>query len=105
MDWLVPIGEIASQKKLAITGTDWRDRVAKEARDVNHSVIANHFAMLPQVVCECWYGEVTKQSRCQDVDWLVQKMRREIASQKKLAMTGADWRDLVAKEARDYGCR
>ena len=38
--------------------------------------------MLPQVVCECWYGEVMKQSRSQ------------------LAMKGADWRDRVAKEAR-----
>ena len=29
------------------------DRVAKEARDDNPSVIANHFAMLPQMLCEC----------------------------------------------------
>ncbi len=64
-----------------------RDRVAKEARDDNHSVIANHFDILPQVVCECWYGEVMKQSRSQ------------------LAMKGADWRDRVAKEARDDGRR
>jgi len=28
----VQIGEIASQKKLAMTGADWRDRVAIEAR-------------------------------------------------------------------------
>jgi len=83
-----------------LAGADQRDRVAEEARDDNHFVIANHFAMLLQVVCEFWYGEVTKQSRCQDVDWLVQKMRREIASQKRLAMTDADERDRFAKEAR-----
>ena len=33
------------------------------ARDDNPSVIANHFAMSPQVVCECWFGKVMKQSR------------------------------------------
>jgi hypothetical protein len=38
--------------KLAMTGTEQRDRFAKEARDDNYSVIANHFAVLPQVVCE-----------------------------------------------------
>ena len=46
-----------------MTDADERDRFAKEARGDNHSVIANHFAMLPQMVCECWYGEVMKQSR------------------------------------------
>ena len=67
-----------------------RDRVAKEARDVNHSVIANHFAVLPQMVCEHWCCKVMKQSHSQNMDWLVQKVKREIASQQKLAMTGAD---------------
>jgi len=56
-----------------MTGADQRDRFAKETRDDNHSVIANHFAMLPQMVCEHWYGEVMKQSRSQDMDWLVYK--------------------------------
>ena len=69
-----------------MTAADQRDREAKEHRGDNPSVIANHFAMLPQVVCECWYGEVMKQSRSQ------------------LAMKGADWRDRVAREARDDGC-
>jgi len=84
-----------------MTGPDWRDRVAKEARGDNHSVLANHFAMLPQMLCECCYGKVMKQSRSQDMDWLVRKAKREIASQERLAMTGADQRDRVAKEARD----
>ncbi len=54
LDWLVrKAKEIASQKRLAMTDEDRRDRFAKEARDDNHSVIANHFDMLPQVVCEC----------------------------------------------------
>jgi len=47
--------EAISQLGHGLTGMKGkkRDRVAKEARDDNHSVIANHFDMLPQVVCEC----------------------------------------------------
>ena len=73
-----------------MTAADQRDREAKEHRGDNHSVIANHFAMMPQMVCEHWSCKVMKQSHCQNMDWLVQKVKREIASQQKLAMTGED---------------